>query len=54
MRYILFKTEKLISEFIDLNAQNDPCGIFLFDGRKKPQFADMTNIDSELSRYFAE
>jgi hypothetical protein len=38
---------------IDLNTQNDPCGIFIFDGHKKAKLADMTNIDSELGFYFS-
>ena len=49
VRYILFKP---VNECIDLNNENDPCGIFIFDGRKKSRLVDMTNIDSELGRYY--
>ena len=53
-RYILFKPDSGRNECIDLNMQNDPCGIFLFDGRKKARLIDMTNINSELGRYLAD
>jgi hypothetical protein len=28
------------------------CGIFLFDGKKEPELADMMNIDTALGFYF--
>ena len=39
---------------IDLNTQNDPCGILLFDGRQAPRLVDMTNIETELGFYFSK
>lgn len=54
VRYILFKPADGRNECIDLNTQNDPCGIFIFDGRKKARLVDMTNIDSELGFYFSD
>lgn len=51
-RYLLFKNIDGELELIDLDTWNDPCGIFLFDGRKKARLADMANIDSELAFYF--
>ncbi len=54
VRYILFKPAVGRHECIDLNIQNDPCGILIFDGNKKARLVDMTNIDSELGFYFSE
>lgn len=51
-RFLLFKNINGEREYIDLDTCNDPCGIFLFDGRKKARLADMANIDSELAFYF--
>jgi hypothetical protein len=53
-RYLLFEKANGNKECIDLNTQNDPCGIFIFDGYKKAQLVDMMNIDSELSFYFSK
>ena len=53
-RYLLFKKANGQKECIDLNTQNDPCGIFIFDGYKKAQLVDMMNIDSELGFYFSK
>lgn len=52
-RYLLFvKTDKT-STIIDLDSKGDMCGLFLFDGNKKPEFADMMNIETALDFYFA-
>jgi len=53
-RYLLFKKANGQKECIDLNSQNDPCGIFISDGIKKAQLVDMMNIDSELGFYFSK
>jgi hypothetical protein len=53
-RYLLFEKANGQKECIDLNTQNDPCGIFIFDGFKKAQLVDMMNIDSELGFYFSK
>lgn len=53
-RYILFNLTKGEKEYIDLNTHNDPCGIFIFDGKKRARLVDMTNIDSELGFYFSD
>ncbi|MGE5107689.1 MAG: hypothetical protein ACM3H8_09100, partial [Sphingobacteriales bacterium] len=53
VRFILFKLANGSRDIIDLNKQYDPCGVFLFDGHKKAQLADMTNIDTELGFYFS-
>jgi len=52
-RYILFLLPEGKKECIDLDTQNDPCGILIFDSKKAPHLADMTNIDSELGFYFS-
>ena len=51
-RYLLFEMKNGGKEIIDLNSNNDPCGIYLFDGIKKPLLTDMTNIETALGDYF--
>ena len=53
-RYLLFVRNDKNKIGIDLNTKNDMCGIFLFDGKKEPELADMMNIDTALGFYFAE
>jgi hypothetical protein len=53
-RYLLFRKESKETEVIDLNRQNDPCGLFLFDPARSPKLADMMNIESELGFYFSK
>ena len=53
-RWIRFRLLNGTSEYIDLDELDDPCGILLFDGHKKPRLADMMNIDSELGFYFSD
>jgi hypothetical protein len=52
IRFLLFKGKDNDSTYIDLNTKNDSYGLFLFQPGKKPHFADMMNIDSELGFYF--
>ncbi len=53
-RYLLFiKTDKK-KTCIDLNNKGDMCGLFLFDGKKEPELADMMNIDTALGFYFSK
>lgn len=51
-RYFLFIKSDKSSVCIDLNTQNDMCGIFLFNQVKEPLLVDMANIDTELNFYF--
>ena len=51
-RFLLFNKKAGEKECIDLDANNDPCGIYLTDGNQSPRFTDMTNIDTELGLYF--
>lgn len=53
-RYIFFMQAGGGKEIIDLDSQNDPCGVFIFDGNKQALLADMMNIDSELGFYFTK
>jgi len=53
VRYLLFKKSDNDSVCVDLDKK-DPYGLFLFDTKKDPHFADMMNIDSELPFYFAD
>lgn len=53
-RYLLFvKADKTMTT-IDLNSKGDMCGLFLFDGKKEPELADMMNIETALGYYFAK
>jgi len=53
-RYLLFELKGGQEEYVDLNAKNDACGLFIFDGQKAPRLVDMTNLDSELGFYFPQ
>jgi hypothetical protein len=53
-RYLLFVKADKTKTCIDLNSKGDMCGIFLFDGKKEPEPADMMNIETALGFYFAE
>ena len=52
VRYLLFEMENETKEIIDLDSTYDPCGVYLFDGIKKPVLADMPNIETALGNYF--
>ena len=52
IRFLLFKGRDNDSTYIDLNTKNDSHGLFLFQPGKKPHYADMMNIDTELGFYF--
>ena len=51
-RYVAFEKLSGEKEYLDLNTQSDPCGLFVFDGSKSHRLVDMTNIDTELGFYF--
>ncbi|MFA5245278.1 MAG: hypothetical protein WC380_08245 [Pedobacter sp.] len=51
-RYLLFIKDDKSKFYIDLNTKNDMCGMFMFDGKKDPELADMTNVDTALGFYF--
>jgi hypothetical protein len=51
-RYLVFEKVNGEKEYLDLNTQNDPCGLFIFNGSKSHRLVDMTNIETELSFYF--
>lgn len=53
-RYLLFIKSDKSQTYIDLNAKNDMCGMFMFDGKKEPELADMTNVETELGNYFEQ
>lgn len=52
VRFILFHGKDDDFTNIDLNTKNDSHGLILFQPGKKPHFADMMNIDTELGYYF--
>lgn len=51
-RYILFRNNKTTIACIDLDQNNDACGLYLFNGSDTPKPADMTNIETEAGFYF--
>ena len=51
---LLFKSKDDIIEYIDLPTRQDPCGLLVFDGRKKPILVDMTNVDTEIGYYLKD
>lgn len=53
-RFLLFVKKDMGKTYIDLNAKNDICGLFLFDPEKEPELADMTNVDTFLGFYFGK
>lgn len=53
-RFVLIKKKDGSHQIIDLNTYNDAKGLIMTNGIKNPQLADMTNIDTELYRYFKE
>jgi hypothetical protein len=52
VRYLLFHGKGNDSTYVDLNTKDDSHGLFLFQPGKKPHYADMMNIDTELGYYF--
>ena len=52
VRFLLFKGKYNDSTYVDLNSKSDSHGLFLFQPGKKPHYADMMNIDTELGHYF--
>jgi hypothetical protein len=53
-RWLLFVKKDKSKMYIDLNARNDICGLFLFDPKKDPEPVDMPNIDTFLGFYFGQ
>lgn len=53
-RWLVFRKKDGGRKTIDLNAINDLCGVFLFDGIKDPMRADMPNIETQLWFYFGD
>jgi len=51
-RWLVFVKADEGKIFIDLDAKNDICGLFLFDPNKDPELADMPNINTVLDFYF--
>ena len=53
-RWLLFVKKDKSKLYIDLNARNNICGLFLFDPKKDPEPVDMPNIDTFLGFYFGQ
>jgi len=53
-RWLVFEKTDGTKEYIDLNKNNDPEGLFIFDGHKSPRLVDMMNIETELGFYFSK
>lgn len=53
-RFLVIKKKEGGKQIIDLDKYNDARGLILCNGIKEPLLADMTNIETELYRYFKE
>ena len=53
VRYLFFKKNKAAPLVVDLDTKGDIYGLFLFDGTKDPEPADMMNIETALFFYFS-
>ena len=51
-RYLLFIKADNSRTCIDLDANEDMCGVLVFDRKKEPELVDMMNIDTALGFYF--
>ena len=52
-RFLRFQTAVKDSFFvIDLDSR-DPCGLYVFDGRKAPAQLDMMNVETQVAHYFS-
>ena len=51
-RWLVFQKKDGTHKTIDLYTVTDICGVFLFDGIKDPERADMPNIATGLWNYF--
>ncbi|MEP7256601.1 MAG: hypothetical protein ABI666_12550 [Ferruginibacter sp.] len=52
IRYLAFQKKDNSITVIDLNTNGNMYGLYLFDPRKEPEFADMMNAGTALSYYF--
>ena len=52
VRFLQFQGKHNDSTYIDLDTRDDSHGLILFQPGKKPHYADMMNIDTELGYYF--
>ena len=52
-RFLHFIKSDKKQALVDLNSKGDMCGLFLFDGKKEPEPADMMNIETALGFYFS-
>ncbi|HQX43888.1 MAG: hypothetical protein KA251_07145 [Saprospiraceae bacterium] len=53
-RYLTFIFENNDRKTIDLNTFNDPYGLFLFNGEKSPELADMMNANQAIYFHFKQ
>jgi hypothetical protein len=52
VRYVVFYQKEGSREVVDLDKEQDPVGMLIFDGQQKPLLIDMTNIDTQVPEYF--
>ncbi|MGZ8537374.1 MAG: hypothetical protein ACXWV9_03875 [Flavisolibacter sp.] len=52
IRYLLFVRSDKSPEIIDLDKMNDAYGIFAFASTRSPLQIDMTNVETQVTRYF--
>ena len=52
VRFLLFYKKNSEVATIDLDNQ-DPCGMFVFDGTRAPLLVDMMNVETQVPVYFS-
>ena len=53
-RYLVFVKKNGEKEYVDLDTQNDACGLFISDPGKSHQWVDMTNAETAFGFYFTK
>ncbi|MEO7531489.1 MAG: hypothetical protein ABIS69_08760 [Sediminibacterium sp.] len=52
-RWLLFILKNGVKKYIDLDKNNDPEGLYIFNVKKEPLVVDMMNVETELGFYLA-
>lgn len=51
-RWLVFEYANHTQSLVDLDTNNELCGIYLFNSKSAPLFIDMMNIDTRAEFYF--
>lgn len=53
VRYLVFRFSDGRKQTVDLNGNQDACGLYVFDGTKEPRLLDMMNVETQAHDYFS-